>query len=457
MELIGLYPTWHDPWLGSGWVLGVIAVIHVLASHVSVGAALIFAWLATLAYRRKRPELLEYIRRYGALLLIFSYVLGSITGPGIWYSATVASPRGLSALIHSYVWIWATEWVFFVSEVVGIYALVYLAHKIDQKTHLKLTLFFAIASWCTMLIIVGILSFMMWPGQPAWYSEGGTLNGFYGPYTFGQVITRTAFMLMAAAVVGGIIASRIHEADLRKEMTRKLAVLGIIAACTGFAGLQWTLTTLPQHATEVMAALLPQWFVPSLWATLAATIAYFALTWAMPRLLTPWLATGMAAAILLFGIWPEETSRESMRKPWVAGQYVYSNQIIGRDVPALKIRSELPLLERKGMLATHPFIPAQLRQADGQNAQQASYALYLAYCSNCHNLGDTGIRPFAQKLAGMDEEGLYGYLTGVLATGAVAHMPHMPMLESEARLLARFLTTAQQPPAQGMRLSRLSD
>lgn len=89
MDLLGLYPTWYDPTLGSGWVLGVIAVIHVLASHTSVGAALVFAWLATAAYRRQRPELLEYIRRYGVLLLVFSYVLGSITGPGIWYSATV--------------------------------------------------------------------------------------------------------------------------------------------------------------------------------------------------------------------------------------------------------------------------------------------------------------------------------------------------------------------------------
>ncbi len=275
MDMLGMYPTWYDPTIGSGWVLGVIAVIHVLASHTSVGAALIFAWLATISYKRQRPELLEYVRRYGVLLLVFSYVLGSITGPGIWFSATVASPRGLSALIHSYVWIWATEWVFFVSEVIGIYVLVYLAGKIDQKTHLKLTGFFAIASWCTMLIIIGILSFMMWPGQQAWYAEGGTLNGFYGPYTFGQMITRTAFMLMCAAVVGGIVASRITEADFRREMTRKLAVLGIVSALVLFFGMQWTFSTLPEHAREIMAARLPEWFLPSLWVTLGGDRGVF--------------------------------------------------------------------------------------------------------------------------------------------------------------------------------------
>ena len=446
MDMLGMYPTWYDPTLGSGWVLGVIAVIHVLASHTSVGAALVFAWLATVAYRRKRPELLEYVRRYGVLLLVFSYVLGSITGPGIWYSATVASPRGISGLIHSYVWIWATEWVFFVGEVVGIYALVYLVGKIDQKTHLKLTGFFAIASWGTMLIIVGILSFMMWPGQASWYNEGGTLNGFYGPYTFGQVITRTAFMLMVASVVGGVVASRISDEDFRKEMIRKLAVLGSVSAVAMFLGLKWSLTTLPNSAVEVMAARLPEWFVPSMWAVLGATVAYFVLTFFAPRVLTPWLSVSMAVAVMVLGIWPEETSRESMRKPWVAGQYIYSNQVIGKDVPALGVKSEIPQLEAKGMLASHPFIPDNLRSVTESNRAEAGRALALVYCSNCHNLGHTGIRPFGKLLEGMDEAALTGFITGALATGAVPHMPHMPMNETEAGALAHYLT---QPANQG--------
>lgn len=441
MEMLGMYPTWYEPVLGSGWVLAVIAVLHVLASHTSVGAALVFAWLATVAYRRQRPELLEYVRRYGVLLLVFSYVLGSITGPGIWFSATVASPRGISALIHSYVWIWATEWVFFVGEVVGIYALVYLANKVDQKTHLNLVRYFAIASWATMLIIVGILSFMMWPGQADWYTEGGTLKSFYGPYTLAQVVTRTGFMLMCAAVVGGIVASRITDEAFRKEMIRKLAVLGIAGAVGGFLGLQWTLTTLPEEALTVMALRLPAWFVPSMWAVLLGCIGYFVVTWAMPRILTPWLAVGTATAVMVFGIWPNETARESMRKPWIAGQYMYSNQVIGRDVPALGVRSELPHLEARGMLASHPFVPEGLRQVTAVNKQEAGRALALIYCSNCHNLGDTGIRPMKRMIAGMDEDGLNGFIASALSTGAMPHMPRMPMSESEISALAHYLAS----------------
>ena len=122
-NMLGLYPSWLDPMVGSGWMVGLIATIHVLFSHTSVGAAIFFAWLANHAHRHNKPELLEFIKRYGLFLLVFSYVLGSITGPGIWFATTVASPRGISALIHSFVWMWATEWVFFVIEVVAVYML----------------------------------------------------------------------------------------------------------------------------------------------------------------------------------------------------------------------------------------------------------------------------------------------------------------------------------------------
>jgi hypothetical protein len=133
--------------LGSGWVVAVISTIHVLASHTSVGAAMVFAYLAVVAYRQDKPELLDYIKKYGMFLLVFSYVIGSITGPGIWFSTTVASPRGISALIHSFVWKWATEWVFFVIEVVGVYMVVYMVGKVDQKTHLRMTVIFGLLSW----------------------------------------------------------------------------------------------------------------------------------------------------------------------------------------------------------------------------------------------------------------------------------------------------------------------
>jgi hypothetical protein len=420
--------------------LGVIATIHVLASHTSVGAALVSVWLATVSVRQNRPELLDYVRRYGVFLLIFSYVLGSITGPGIWFSATVASPRGLSALIHSYVWYWATEWVFFVIEVIGIYLMVYLAGRVDSNSYLKIAWIFGAASWATMLVIVGILSFMLWPGQESWFSEGGSLRGFYGPYTFAQVLSRTCFMLMAAALAGELIASRLEEGPFRLEMIRKLALLGIPAAILGSLFFQWGLATLPESAHLLLKTRLPGYFVPTLWAILAAIVVYFSWLWIRPDLLRLPIAAGMLAALLVFGIWPEEQARESMRKPYVAGQYIYSNQIIARNVPALGIQSELPTLERQGLLAVHPFVPPHLRRVNAANSLEAGEVLALAYCSNCHGLGDSGIRPLGKMFAGnRDIVAIETFIKGALVTGNMINMPRIPLTPDEAHAIALFI------------------
>lgn len=94
---------------------------------------------------------------------------------------------------------WATEWVFFVIEVVGVYMLVYLASRVDRQTHLRLSIIFGLTSYTTMLVIVGILSFMLWPGKADWFTDTGVLNGFFGPNTFAQLAMRTAFMFTMTA------------------------------------------------------------------------------------------------------------------------------------------------------------------------------------------------------------------------------------------------------------------
>ncbi len=86
MDVLGLYPMWYVPTIGSA-SLAIIASVHVMASHTSVGASILLAYLATKAYKTGEKQIYDYIKRYLLALLIFSYVSGSITGPGIWFSA----------------------------------------------------------------------------------------------------------------------------------------------------------------------------------------------------------------------------------------------------------------------------------------------------------------------------------------------------------------------------------
>ena len=298
-EFLGLYPAWLEPGIGAGWVIGFIATIHVLFSHASVGAALVFAWLARRAVTANQPQHLDFIRKYGAFLLIFSYVLGSVTGPGIWFAATIANPRGISALIHNFVWLWATEWVFFLIEVAGVYLLVYLAGRVPIKTYLRYCTIFALSSVGTLLIIVGILSFMLWPGQDSWYQTGGVLSAFFGESMFAQLSARFFFMLTITGVVGGFAATKTADPAEKSYIARTLTGLGAVGAVLGTASLYWFASTLTSDATIVSATRMPESFAAMMWAALAVTLVYFALTAWRPSVMN--LPLTVAATLVILG------------------------------------------------------------------------------------------------------------------------------------------------------------
>ncbi|WP_322521078.1 cytochrome c [Guyparkeria halophila] len=449
MDLIGLFPTWYEPAIGSGWVIGLIATIHVLFSHTAVGAAILFAVLAYIGMRDDRPELIDFIKKYGLFLLVFSYILGSITGPGIWYSTTVGSPRGISALIHNFVWKWATEWVFFVIEVIGVYMLVYLAGKLERRTYMKVAVIFGLTSYTTMLAIVGILSFMMMPGRPEqWFAEGGYLYGFYGPNTFAQLMIRTAFMFTMTAVVGGIVAAGLKDEVFKRWLLRRLAIVGGLSAIVGISLYPWYLGTLPSIAHLVMENRLPDYFTPSILIVLGAMLAYFAMTFFRPKLVTATVAGFATLAILVLGLWPGETVRESVRKPYIAGQYLYSNQVIGHDVPGMGVKSEIPTLEKVGFTHAHVFWPESQKEITRENTMDVGRNLAITACSNCHSLSATGIRPlknyFPQQA---DVEGIKKYLLGALATGNTMYMPQIPLKDDEAEALAVYIASLNDPEA----------
>jgi len=338
--------------------------------------------------------------------------------------------------------------VFFVIEVVGVYMIIYLVGKVDRATHLRISIIFGLASYGTMLIIIGILSFMMWPGQPEWFTEGGYLNGF--------------LWLQHLRAAGDAHCLHVHHdgGGRRRgrgcdqghgvqgvEITRKLALLGMVSTVAGGLMFQWYMNTLPETAQVIFENRLPDWFGMSLIATLGGIFAWFALTWLQPRLLTPSIAMGMTVAVLVFGLWPEEVARESLRKPYVAGQYVYSNQVIARDVPGLDIQSEIPLLERKGFLQTQVFVPDRLRQVTPHNALEAGRSLAMTTCSNCHSLSSTGMRPLANYFGGNTDVAMVKtYLQGALGTGNTIYMPHIPLNDAEAYALARYIVSLNPSP-----------
>lgn len=443
MDMLGMYPTFYVPAIGTAWVMGIIGVIHVLASHTSVGASFLFALLETKAYRENKPQLLDFVRKYGMFLLVFSYIIGSITGPGIWYAITVASPRGVSGLIHNFVWVWAAEWVFFTVEVIGVYALVYLIGKVDAKTHLKLSWSFALASWATMLLIVGILSFMMWPGHENWYQTGSTNDAFYNINFFAHLGTRTGSMFVMATVVGLMVASRIKDMPLRRSVVRFLTPIGLVGGLFAVMMFLYYLQTLPNNAVVMLNAYLLPAYAQGMVAVFVVATLWLLFAWWQPQHIYTSLAVVLFVFIALVGVWPEERMRESMRKPYVAGQYIYGNQVIARDVPGKGIAGEVDRIAEKGLLKLHPFVPERLRVIDDGNRLEAGRLLAQVACANCHALErGAPLRNIPDKFHGAtDEDLITAYLEGPLKSGMQPYMPRIDLPAEEVRAIAHFLAT----------------
>lgn len=443
MDLLGFYPLFYVPNIGSAWLMGITGAIHIMASHTSVGAALLFAFLAHKAQKENRTDLYDYMKRYGMFLLIFSYVIGSITGPGIWYTATAASPRGISALIHNFVWVWATEWVFFVYEVLGVFALIYFMDKVDRKTHLKLTYTFAIASVGTLALIIGIISFMMWPGTEAYYTTGSASDAFFGTNTFPHMFLRIGFMIMMSGIIGMIISSamRKENKELSEELTRKMGWVSLLGGFVTVFFFMWYINTLPANAHALLGMVKDSIIMNRVILAILFSI-YFSIAIIKPQWVTRALAVTMMFVIGIVGVWPGEKLRETMRKPWVAGQYVYSNQIIGRDVPGKGIKSEVDLIATKGMLKVNPWIPDRLRTITPENKLEVGKLLTRIACSNCHSLDKGGLyRPLIPLAGPMGEAGIKDYMKNVIGTGSIPYMPKIALPDEEYDAIAAYIAS----------------
>lgn len=291
------------------------------------------------------------------------------------------------------------------------------------------------------MIIVGILSFMLWPASGEWYTSGGVLTAFFGESMFAQLSARFFFMLTITGVVGGFAAAKTTDPSEKRIIARTLSALGAVGAVLGAASLYWLMSTFMSDTSVVTITRMPESFAPMMIAALVVTLLYFALTAWRPSMMN-FATTALATVVILvLGLAPSETGREIVRKPWVAGRYVYANQIVGRDVPALGVKSELPVLEEKGFLATHPFLPENLRTPKTQwERLEAGRTVAIAACSSCHSLTVSGIRPmreyFPENAQAKDIE---NWLAAGLHRGHIAYMPPLPLPDLDRAVTAEFL------------------
>lgn len=420
------YPVWDLTTFGGGFFIALIAVVHVLVAHFAVGGGLFLVTLEQKAYRDEDPALLEYVKKHSKFFLLLTMVFGGMTGVGIWWTIALLNPAATSSLIHIFVFGWAAEWVFFLTEIVALFIYYYTFGRMERKKHLLIGWLYFFSAWMSLFLINGIIDFMLSPG--AWLENREFWSGFFNPTFWPALTFRTGLSLVLCGVFGFVTAAFVKKQQLRTRLMRICAKWVAIPFVLMLLGGWWYIVALPGSVSHLIFEHSPE--MTTYLRTLAwATPLFFAISMFMalrlPNRLQKVLCFGVVGiALIYFGAF--EFVREGGRRPYIIYEYMYSNQVFVEDVPGIQQAGFLPTAK----WTLHREITAENMDAVGKD-------LFKFQCSACHSRGGplNDIQPLVKKYSnifGMDAK-LNGL--GKLNT----YMPPFMGTRAERWALARYI------------------
>jgi mono/diheme cytochrome c family protein len=382
------YPIWQLGFPG-GLLIAAVAVFHVFLSHFAVGGGAYLVLTERRAYSRHDSELLGYVRHHSKFFALLTVVLGAVTGVGIWFTIGLVSPEATSSLIHTFVWGWAIEWVFFFVEIAA--ALIYAYHwdTLDRRTHLIIGWIYFIAAWASLAVINGIITFMLTPGR--WLENGNFWSGFFNPTYWPSLFIRTA-MAVGLAGIFGLVTAMWEPSALRERVVRWAGWWLVLGIGSLLPLSQWYFRDFPAYARTYFNGAFIGIRHGILGGTICAGVALLlALVFALLR--PKWMNPVIVAVLLLAGIMvmgAGEYVREFSRYPYVINSYIYANDIRVGQVEAIAAN---------GVARTSPWIEGS---TDSQHAGTYAYGqqLFAMECGSCHSVA--GYRKMSKFTRGWD-------------------------------------------------------
>jgi mono/diheme cytochrome c family protein len=361
-----------------------------------------------------RTAWLNQLASYSKFFLILTAVFGTVSGVGIWFAIGLTHPEATSTLIHNFVFGWAMEWVFFLVELTCVAVYYSTWDRIDPKLHLTVGWVYAVASAFTLIIINGILTFMLTPGD-TWLAVAGTGHeaskfwyAFFNPTYWPSLFLRSCVCCALAGVWALITASRI-DGDKQPELKTSLVQWSVKWLVPSFVAtpllMAWYLWMVPESQRALLTlgidtigsgtfSIITR--IALLIITTSATIvgvAYF-LAYRNPRDFN--LSHAMAVLLLaLIATGAGEYAREMLRKPYVIGRWMYSN---GVRVPYVA------RINQEGYLAHTNWV-----WNDSASSYSRGEAIFRGECGSCHTLA--GYRPLKELLAGRDRANIGSFIT----------------------------------------------
>jgi cytochrome bd-type quinol oxidase subunit 1 len=454
------YPVWDVPVIGSGWVIGMIAIFHVMISHFAVGGGLYLAVAEQKAIRENRRDWLHMLHNHARFFLVLTGVLGAVSGVGIWFAIGLAHPEATSTLIHNFVFGWAIEWVFFIVELATAAVYYYTWDRIPDALHVKVGWLYAIASLCTLVIINGILTFMLTPGE-TWLTVAGTgqeasrfWNAFFNPTYWPSLVMRILVCCSLAGIWSLYIYSQLDGealSHLKADLIRWSAGWLLPSFLLMPLVLGWYLWNVPEAQrqllslgmstigsgafTQVTRIVLVTVMTS---ATIVGVVYFFA--WNSPED----FSRGHALSVLFLALaatGATEQAREMLRKPYVIGRHMYSNGV--------RV-SEVAEYNRTGYLTAHPLWVANRSVVNGEvklvsltDEQLAKgEAMFRGQCLSCHTR--EGYRSMKKFLAARDFKSIGSVLKMLHEGGETspykAYMPPLVGTDEEIAALQVYLS-----------------
>jgi hypothetical protein len=249
------YPVWYIPSVGGGLLIALIAILHVFISHFAVGGGLYLVLTERMGLRAKNRAILDFTKGHAKFFLLVTLVLGGITGVGIWFIISLVQPAATSLLIHTFVFGWATEWVFFLVEIAAILVYFYTFDRMDPKTHQAVGWIYFGSAWLSLFLINGIIGFMLTPG--AWIADGNFWSGFFNPSFWPALFIRNCIAFLFAGVYAFLTTAFLKDDALRRTMTRYSGKWALVSFLLAVPFAFWYFSVLPEPVSRLVEGASP--------------------------------------------------------------------------------------------------------------------------------------------------------------------------------------------------------
>ncbi len=451
------FPIFHLDFMGDRLLIAIIAVIHVLINHgLAVGFIPLVTWLEYKGFKKAihseitDPDWDRLAHRLMTVAFIITTTVGAMTGVGIWFAASLVNPASIGSLIRVFYGAWFTEWIVFVTEVILI-LIYYLSWKKSLKSveaksrHIMFGTYLSIASWVTMSIIVSILGFMMDTGS--WVENKTFIAGFTNPIYLPQLVFRTPLAALMAGTIALFLTVLFTKKDSEIRILAGKSIGKWIIVSAFFAGLgaYWYYSRIPhlmigniQIAVGTMD--FQSWYDLLVWfivGAVAVSMLIALITVLRPRFRIPKTVYFIPVLAVLGFAGIFERIREFIRKPYVIGNYMYSNTLRVEDYP---------LFKRDGLLTYATYSPVS--EVTDNNKLVAGEQIFLLACSRCHTTN--GINSLVEKFEAMYNFKNHEPLDAAAMKAYIAHienaryfMPPFPGNEKELDALVDYIRQLQ--------------